>query len=147
MFAARLPKDLPAYLAGVFLEPAMHVAIEEDLVRRMNYLKYKAAVAIEKIEPRAAKPGEIAAAEALLAQASAIKNQLVQANLRVAIHVARKHQRPVAGRQSQSRARGRCFERHHPALERLSQSSNRVGPMRGLAPSGVRPRASRAAPK
>ena len=31
--------------------------------------------------------------------------------------------------------------------ERLSHSSNRVGPMRGLTPSGVRPRASRAAPK
>src|SRR5262249_13068652 len=30
---------------------------------------------------------------------------------------------------------------------RLSHSSNRVGPLRGLAPSGVRPRASRAAPK
>jgi RNA polymerase sigma factor (sigma-70 family) len=94
LYAARLPKDLPAYLAGVFLEPAMHPAVEEDLVRRMNYLKYKAAVAIEKIEPRAAKPNEIAAAEALLARAGAIKNQLVQANLRVAIHVARKHQRP-----------------------------------------------------
>jgi RNA polymerase sigma factor (sigma-70 family) len=93
LYAARLPKDLPAYLAGVFLEPVMPAEIEADLVRRMNYLKCAAAKRVAAINLQAVKADELAAIEALLEQATAIKNQLVQANLRVAIHVARKHQR------------------------------------------------------
>jgi RNA polymerase sigma factor (sigma-70 family) len=93
LYTMRMPKDLPAYLAGVFLDPAMPAAAETDIARRMNYLKYKAAWRITHLDPETAEARDVAAIESLLAQANELKNTLVQANLRVAIHVARKHQR------------------------------------------------------
>lgn len=90
----RLPKDVPAFLAGLFFEPRMPASIEQDLARRMNYLKFKAARGVAQLDPLTARAGAVAEIEDLLAKANAIKNQLVQANLRVAVHVARKHQRP-----------------------------------------------------
>ena len=93
-YVGRWPKDLPAYLAGALLEPPLAGEIETDLARRMNYAKFEAARRIAALDVEGARSTDIADIEALLAQAGAIKNQLIQANLRVAIHVARKHQRP-----------------------------------------------------
>jgi len=94
LFVARVPRDLPGYLQDIFKQPVMPQEIELDAFRRMNYLKHKALKLIQSLDVAAAKEADLAPIEALLLQANAIKNQLVQSNLRVAVHVARKHQRP-----------------------------------------------------
>jgi RNA polymerase sigma factor (sigma-70 family) len=94
VYMARTPRDLPAFLQDIFRQPVMPHEIETDAFRRMNYLKAKAAKLQAALDAETATPAELAEIEALLAQANEIKNQIVQSNLRVAVHVARKHQRP-----------------------------------------------------
>jgi RNA polymerase sigma factor (sigma-70 family) len=94
VYMARMPRDLPAYLEEIFRQPVMPHELETDAFRRFHYLRYKAAKRQEWMNVHEATAGEVEEIETLLAQANDIKNQLVQANLRVAVHVARKHQRP-----------------------------------------------------
>ena len=94
LLVARVPRNLPAALDGIFNEPVMPQELEIDAFRRMNYLKFKAQRLQQNLDVYAARSTDLAEIEGLLAQAQGIKNQLVQGNLRVAIHVARKHQRP-----------------------------------------------------
>ncbi|MGN6368326.1 MAG: sigma-70 family RNA polymerase sigma factor [Phycisphaerae bacterium] len=90
---ARMPRDLPPFLADIFMQPIMPQELETDAFRRMNYLKFKAAKAQAMLAGENVSADAVAGLEALLAQANELKNQLVQANLRVAVHVARKHER------------------------------------------------------
>ncbi len=101
VYMARTPQDLPAFLQDIFRQPVMPHELETDAFRRMNYLRWKAAKLRADL-PTDEATGELAAditedlaaIESNLAQAHEIKNLLVQSNLRVAVHVARKHQRP-----------------------------------------------------
>jgi RNA polymerase sigma factor (sigma-70 family) len=93
VFMARMPGGLPAFLADIFRQPVMPHEIEIDAFRRMNYLKWKAARLQAALDVGKATEEELAAIETLLSQAAAVKNMILQGNLRVAVHVARKHQR------------------------------------------------------
>ena len=93
VYMARTPRDLPPYLAEIFHQPVMPQELEIDGFRRLNYLKYKAAILRNALAADTATLEAVTAIESLLAQAAQVKNQLVHANLRVAVHVARKHQR------------------------------------------------------
>ncbi|HVX84743.1 MAG TPA: sigma-70 family RNA polymerase sigma factor [Phycisphaerae bacterium] len=93
VYMARMPRDLPPFLQDIFRQPVMPQELETDTFRRMNYLKWKAATLQARLETESATPAALAEIEALMTQATDLKNQLVQANLRVAVHVARKHQR------------------------------------------------------
>lgn len=88
----RQPNDIPAYLSDVFRQPMLGQAVMTDAFRRMNYLKAKAARLQARIDVNAARTADIEEIESLLATASAIRNQILQAHLRVVVHVARKHQ-------------------------------------------------------
>ncbi|HUO11012.1 MAG TPA: sigma-70 family RNA polymerase sigma factor [Phycisphaerae bacterium] len=91
---ARMPRDLPAFLANIFLQPIMPQELETDAFRRMNYLKFRAAKLQSALDVAAeGAAAQVSEIESLLTQANELKNQLVQANLRVAVHVARKHER------------------------------------------------------
>lgn len=92
-----IPKDLPAYLADIFRQPIIPAEIELDLFRRMNYLKYKAAHLQQALKPKQATSSQLAEIESCISKAQSIKNQIIQANLRVAVFVARKHLRPANG--------------------------------------------------
>jgi RNA polymerase sigma factor (sigma-70 family) len=92
-YMARIPRDLPAFLQDIFRQPVMPHELETDAFRRMNYLKYKAAKLQAALNIEAATPTDLADIDTLLIQASDIKNEILQSNLRVAVHVARKHQR------------------------------------------------------
>jgi RNA polymerase primary sigma factor len=93
VYMARMPRDLPAYLADIFRQPVMPHEIEMDAFRRMNYLKWKAGRLQAALDPAQATEEELGRIETLLAQVAAVKNMILQGNLRVAVHVARKHQR------------------------------------------------------
>jgi RNA polymerase sigma factor (sigma-70 family) len=93
VYMARMPRDLPAFLQDIFRQPVMPQELETDAFRRMNYLKWKAAKLQANLDSETCSPTDLAEIEALLVQASEIKNTILQSNLRVAVHVARKHQR------------------------------------------------------
>ena len=90
VYMARMPRDLPPFLQEIFRQPVMPQELETDAFRRMNFLKYKA----DQLQKGG---GESAAVQSLVAQAAELKNQILKSNLRVAVHVARKHQRAGIG--------------------------------------------------
>lgn len=83
--------DLPPYLRQLFRIPLLTSRSEVALFRRFNYLKYKADQARNAIDPETASAAELDAIESLLSDAAAVKNQIVQANLRLVVSIAKRH--------------------------------------------------------
>ncbi len=90
----RAPSDLPPYLAQLFRLPLLTAAGEVTLFRRMNYLRYQAARRLAAIDPETVRASELDEVERLLAAAAAVKNDIVQANLRLVVSIAKRHIRP-----------------------------------------------------
>jgi RNA polymerase primary sigma factor len=85
------PHDLPPYLASLYGVPLLSREQERYLFRKMNYLKYRAHQLREVLDPSdcdAALLGEI---ERLQAEALAIKNEIIRANLRLVVSIAKRH--------------------------------------------------------
>ncbi|UCE59621.1 MAG: sigma-70 family RNA polymerase sigma factor [Phycisphaerales bacterium] len=89
--APRIPKDLPAYLRSLYLTPLFTREQEQDLFRRYNYLKYKAAGLLDALEPDDVTPDQLGPFRALLAQVDSLKKRIIQANLRLVVSIAKKH--------------------------------------------------------
>lgn len=90
----RVPRDLPPYLQQLFRLPLLTPAGERALFRKMNYLKAQAAARVEALEPETATAAELDEIEALLASAEEVKKQIVQANLRLVVSIAKRHANP-----------------------------------------------------
>ena len=90
---ARMPRDLPPFLAEIFLQPIMPQELETDAFRRMNYLKFKAVKAQAALEGESVSAEAVGELESLVAPGKLVKNHLVHAHLRGAVHVSRKHER------------------------------------------------------
>lgn len=91
---ARIPRDLPAYLQALYRTPLLSPARERALFLAFNYFKYQFVTARRRLEPQFARTREVNALEGHLRRATDVKNQIVQANLRLVVSVARKHLRP-----------------------------------------------------
>lgn len=89
-----LPKGMPAYLARLCEAELLTAEQERDLFRRMNYLKYRANAARAALDPNQPDPHRLQRAEAYLAGASAIRDHLVRANMRLVISVVKKFVTP-----------------------------------------------------
>jgi RNA polymerase primary sigma factor len=87
----RLPSGLPPYLASLYEVPLLTREQEAHLFRKFNYLKYKAAKLREQIDPARAKSSLMDEIESLYDQAVALKNQIVRANLRLVVSIAKRH--------------------------------------------------------
>ncbi len=92
--AQRVPAGLPPYLAHLFRIPLLTREGEQTLFRQMNYLKFKARRLIEQLDPDSVRAAELDRIEALLDQAGRIKNEIVQANLRLVVSIAKRHLGP-----------------------------------------------------
>jgi RNA polymerase primary sigma factor len=87
----RAPSGLPPYLASLYDVPLLTREQEYHLFRKMNYLKAKAfrlRQGLKTSEPSVAMMDEI---ERLYGQAVEVKNQIVQANLRLVVSIAKRH--------------------------------------------------------
>ena len=87
----RPPEDLPAYLRSLYEVPLLDAEAEKRLFTRYNYLKYKADRLRRRIDLRKVHTGELKQVEVVLVQANVTKNQLIRANLRLVVSIAKKH--------------------------------------------------------
>jgi len=90
----KAPKGLPPYLASLYEVPLLSREQEAHLFRKMNYLKHLANGHREKIDPTKAKTTELDKIEALQEEALSVKNQIIRANLRLVVSIAKRHVGP-----------------------------------------------------
>ncbi len=83
--------DLPAYFKALYDVPLMKPDEERNLFRLYNFLKYQADRLRSQIDVNRVKTSQLKRVESLLLQANAVKNQLIRANLRLVVSIAKKH--------------------------------------------------------
>jgi len=87
----RLPAGLPPYLASLYEVPLLTREQEAHLFRKMNYLKYKASKLRELLDPTRPKSSLMDQTERRYEEAVATKNQIIRANLRLVVSIAKRH--------------------------------------------------------
>jgi RNA polymerase sigma factor (sigma-70 family) len=85
------PKDAPPELAPLYEMPLLNKEQEQHLFRQMNYLKFKAAQLRGKLDPTRARIQQIRDIEDLEHRASAVKDQLINCNMRLVVSIAKRH--------------------------------------------------------
>ncbi|MGO8751325.1 MAG: sigma-70 family RNA polymerase sigma factor [Thermoguttaceae bacterium] len=90
-----LPKGLPPYLASLYEMQLLTREQEVHLFRKMNYLKSKAAKLREKLDLNRPKRNLMDQIENLYAESVATKNQIISANLRLVVSIAKRYVGPV----------------------------------------------------
>jgi RNA polymerase sigma factor (sigma-70 family) len=91
---SRVPRDLPPELQSLYREPLLSPSRERALFLKFNYRKYQFAMARRRLDPQLARARDLDRLERLLRLAAEVKNEIVRANLRLVVSVARKHLRP-----------------------------------------------------
>lgn len=91
----RLPSGLPPYLASLYEVPLLTRTQEMHLFRKMNFLKYKAAKLRAKLDPAAPKSSLMDQIEECYEAAVETKNQIIRANLRLVVSIAKRHVGPI----------------------------------------------------
>ncbi len=87
----RPPHDLPPYLQELYRCPLLSAERERHLFRLYNYLKFKADRLRKGLDPLAVTDAELDTVDALLARIEQFKNDILRANLRLVVSIARKH--------------------------------------------------------
>ncbi len=87
----RAPKDVPSYLRALYDIALLTREQEADLFRRFNYLRYLAARFVEELDVYAATEASFERVKNLLDRAESIKNEIIQANLRLVVSIAKRH--------------------------------------------------------
>lgn len=90
----RLPENLPPYLRELFQVPLLTRAGEYALFRQMNYLKWRAEALRAQLVPETATARELDQIEALLNHADQIRGRITRSNLRLVVHIAKRHASP-----------------------------------------------------
>jgi RNA polymerase primary sigma factor/RNA polymerase sigma factor len=92
---ARLPSGLPPYLASLYEVPLLSREQEVHLFRKMNYLKFKASRLREKLEPSRPRTALMDQIDRLYDDAVGTKNEIISANLRLVVSIAKRHVGPT----------------------------------------------------
>jgi RNA polymerase primary sigma factor len=90
----KAPEGLPPYLADLYDVGLLSREQEAHLFRKMKFLKSQALKLREKIDPAKARPSDLDKLERLTDEALAVKNQIIRANLRLVVSIAKKHVGP-----------------------------------------------------
>ena len=94
--AIKPPADLPPYLASLYADvPLLSREQEAHLFRKMNYLKHRAIQLRDALDPARVKAGYLDEIERLQAEALTVKNQIIRANLRLVVSIAKKRVGPT----------------------------------------------------
>ena len=91
---SKAPKGLPPYLASLYEVPLLSREQEAHLFRKMNYLKCLANRLRDRLDPARARTAELDEIERLQDEALAVKNQVIRANLRLVVSIAKRHVGP-----------------------------------------------------
>ncbi len=91
---SKAPKGLPPYLASLYEVPLLSREQEQHQFRKMNFLKHRAAALRAAIDPTRARSSDLDKIEALQEEALAVKNQILRANLRLVVSIAKRHVGP-----------------------------------------------------
>jgi RNA polymerase primary sigma factor len=84
--------ELPPYLEFLRIDaPLLSREQEAHLFRKMNYLKFCASKIRSRLDPRRIRFADVVRIEQLLGEAGAVKNQIIAANLRLVIAIAKKN--------------------------------------------------------
>ncbi|HEV2971743.1 MAG TPA: sigma-70 family RNA polymerase sigma factor [Pirellulales bacterium] len=92
---ARLPSGLPPYLASLYEVPLLTREQEGHLFRKFNFVKHMASRLREGLDPSRAKSSVMDDIERYYDQAVTTKNQIVRANLRLVVSIAKRHVGPA----------------------------------------------------
>ncbi|NLX57353.1 MAG: sigma-70 family RNA polymerase sigma factor [Planctomycetaceae bacterium] len=87
----RVPAGLPRYLASLYEVPLLTREQEQYLFRKFNYFKHRASQLRQQLDPARAKSSLMDRIEDLYNEAVQTKNQIVQANLRLVVSIAKRH--------------------------------------------------------
>ena len=87
----RRPSGLPPYLASLYEIPLLTREQEQHIFRKFNYLKHKASRLRESLIPANPKASLMDEIEQLYEEAVATKNEIVRANLRLVVSIAKRH--------------------------------------------------------
>jgi RNA polymerase primary sigma factor/RNA polymerase sigma factor len=88
---ARRPSDVPPYLASLYEVPLLTKEQEIYVFRKFNYLKYRASQLRNRLDPARPKVRLMDEIEDLHCQAVETKNQIIRANLRLVVAIAKKY--------------------------------------------------------
>ena len=88
-------EGLPPYLARLYDTPLLTPEQELHLFRKMNYLKYKAAVLRNSLNPDRPITNTMRQIEQFYNEAVETKNEIVSANLRLVVSIAKRHVNPL----------------------------------------------------
>ena len=91
---AKAPKGLPPYLSSLYEVTLLGREQEMHLFRKMNYLKHQANKYREQVDPCRAKTSDLDVIERLQEESLAVKNQIIRANLRLVVSIAKRHVGP-----------------------------------------------------
>ena len=87
---------LPSYLARLYDVPLLTPEQELHLFRKMNYLKYKASVLRDSLDAERPNAHVMRQIEQFYDRAVEAKNEIVSANLRLVVSIAKRHIGPTS---------------------------------------------------
>jgi RNA polymerase primary sigma factor/RNA polymerase sigma factor len=85
------PSGLPPYMASLYEVPLLTREQESHLFRKLNYLKHKSSALREKLDPLQPKEELVTRIEKLCDETVATRNQIICANLRLVVSIAKRH--------------------------------------------------------
>ena len=85
------PSGLPPYLASLYEVPLLTAEQERHLFRKYNFLKYRASKLRDELDATRPRVRQMDQIESLHAQAVETKNEIIRANLRLVVSVAKKY--------------------------------------------------------
>jgi RNA polymerase primary sigma factor len=86
---------VPIELLPLYATPLLTKEQEQHLFRKMNYLKHLARELQKTIDPDKARASDMDRLEELMKQSQKVKDQLINANMRLVASIAKKHARPT----------------------------------------------------